>query len=504
MKHIFTITIGLLLIASCAQEETPIQQPDNTVIIEAVLPSDEIPASKVVLSEGASNTIDVNWAASGETFSLMTANSTSTETFTQFGPSSFKGEIPRDWSPDYYAFYPTTISKNAASVNYDIHSQKGTLGNNNPYMFAKSYGGIIYYFQHLTALVKLIINMPQDYDGTPSKITVSSNKLKATGSFDLTTTTPTIHGAGEIITLPAQTAAQSSYTTYVYMNPITASENDLTTFKIEIPDATARYSGTFSTSKSIVAGNVYDATITLEKEARMRLENPTELFVDQIDETSAWLYWNDVESREAKYFVYKKEPSVTHSAEVSADEEKYKFQNLTIYTPENSMIYKFGAQARSGDVNTIDHSEIVYSRPYKILNWEDLQEFNVDYWQDEPDTWTGEYRECIAPEGISVTANNNGSITMTWTCGSAAEVGFNLYARPVSETAWHKEHLKTFVEGQFAYNEKITGTISGLTSGTRYILAVQTKGTTGARNSNIIPFFNASSTGDAYGSVPAR
>ena len=433
----------------------------------------------------------------------MTESSDSPQTFTQFGPSSFKGELPEE-SGKYYAFYPTTISKKATSVDYDFDTQRGTLGNNNPYMFASSWGGTIYYFQHLTALVKLTVNMPDGHVGTPTKILVSSDKIKATGSIDLTTAEPTFHGAGNIITLPAQAAGQSSYTVYMYVNPMVAAENNLTTFTVEIPESDARYSGSFSTSKTIERGKVYEASLTLTQEARMRLENPTELFVDQIDETSAWLYWNDVESREAKYFVYKNEPSVTHSAEVSADVEKYKFQNLTIYTPGNSMIYKFGAQARSGDVNTIDHSEIVYSRPYKVLNWEELQEFNVDYWQDEPDTWTGVYRECIAPEKINVVANNNGSITMEWYCGSAAEVGFNLYARPVSENAWHKEHLKTSIEGQFDYNQRMSGTITGLTPGTYYILGVQTKGQTGARNSNIISFYNTNPTAGSNGSVKAN
>ena len=95
-----------------------------------------------------------------------------------------------------------------------------------------------------------------------------------------------------------------------------------------------------------------------------------------------------------------------------------------------------------------------------------------------------------------MTGNNNGKITIEWKCGSAQELGFNLYARPVSETAWHKKHLKTFVEGA----NKETGTIT-VTSGTSYFLGVQTKGATGARNSNIIMFYNTN-TND--GSVKAN
>lgn len=495
MKKIFVIAAGLAFLASCAEEMTSVQPGEDEVIVEAYLPGDDVPVSKVILTEESNNDgnlmINVDWASSGESFSVMTATSGYSETFTQFGPRSFRGKLPANWQPTYYAFYPVTISKTPTSIDYDISNQKGTLENNNPYMYATSWGGTIYNFNHLTALVKLSVNMPEGHVGTPTKIMVSSNKLQTTGSIDLTTTAPTIHGSGNIITFPAQTAGLSSYTVYMYVNPMVASADNQTTFKVEIPESNARYSGSFSTSKTIERGKVYEASLTLSREENVRLENPTDLFVDQIDETSAYLYWKDNNSNEGSYRAYKKLNDKVNTADHDANTEIHTFN----YLNHNEVLY-LGAQALSSDVNIIGHSETVYSRPYRVLNWEELQEFNADYWQDEPDTWTGVYRECIAPEGLKVTGNNNGKITIEWKCGSAQELGFNLYARPVSETAWHKKHLKTFVEGA----NKETGTIT-VTSGTSYFLGVQTKGATGARNSNIIMFYNTN-TND--GSVKAN
>ena len=519
MKKIFAIAAGFMVLASCAEEMTPVQENDNTVIIEAILPGQNTPLTKVVLTEGTNSNdeliVHVDWAASGESFSVMTASSPSPQTFTQFGPTSFKGELPEE-SGKYYAFYPTTISKKATSVDYDFDTQRGTLGNNNPYMFASSWGGTIYYFQHLTALVKLTVNMPDGHVGTPTKILVSSDKIKATGSIDLTTAEPTFHGAGNIITLPAQAAGQSSYTVYMYVNPMVASEDNLTTFNVEIPESDARYSGSFSTSKTIERGKVYEASLDLA-EVERRLEDPTDLFIDQIDGLpasytgenwiSAYILWKDNNTDERGHQVYKK-----LAGSVVGD----RFVNNNLTTIESGLeidqfdylrtgdIINLGVQALSKNLNEINNSNVAYSRTYRVLSWEELQEYNADYWQDEPDTWTGVYRECIAPEKINVVANNNGSITMEWYCGSAAEVGFNLYARPVSETAWHKEHLKTSIKGQFDYTQRMEATITGLTSGTYYILGVQTMGETGARNSNIISFYNTNPTAGSNGSVKAN
>ena len=41
-----------MVLASCAEEMTPVQENDNTVVIEAILPGQDAPLSKVILTEG--------------------------------------------------------------------------------------------------------------------------------------------------------------------------------------------------------------------------------------------------------------------------------------------------------------------------------------------------------------------------------------------------------------------------------------------------------------------
>ena len=206
-----------------------------------------------------------------------------------------------------------------------------------------------------------------------------------------------------------------------------------------------------------------------------QLDKPGNLFVDQYDETSAILSWEDKATSETGYRVYKctgGDMSSPATADRGADVTEYQFNWLIAGTS-----YSFGVQARGADG---EHSEVVYAPAYKMLTWEELQSFNADYYQGTS-TFTGTYRECGAPQNPTFTQTGNTTGTLAWTCWSSAETGFNIYVRKSSETAWTKSHLKTTADVNAT-----TADVTGLEAGQTYTFGVQTKGSTMARNSNII------------------
>ena len=452
---------------------------------EASLPV-ETPQTKVSLSEGidASGNLKIaaDWETSGESFTVMTAASTSSEKFTQIGGSSFEGDLLTSWAAPYYAFYPATSSVNATSVAYDFSSQKGTLEDNDPYMYASSYGGVLYNFKHLTALVKMKVEMPSGYSGTPASITVSSARLASKGTVDITGTSPVFTSSVNTVVLPSQKAAQTSYTVYVYVNPMTASSSDKNTINVTLSDAQTTYSGSFSTSVNIQAGKAYTATVTLSKTGDStitKLDSPSDLFVEQISETQVRFTWKDNADDESCYRIYKKEPNgegtaddVLNTADIAA--------NSTSYTSGvvAGKAYDFGIQARSSVAEA--NSTIEYYGNYTAMTWLEMQKFNADY---HPVTgeFTGTYRECGAPQNLTWTQDSNTSCTITWTCWSSVETGFHIYVRPVAETAWKESHRVGKAKA-----DATSYTITGLTAGAAYVFAVQTAGETELRNSAIV------------------
>ena len=204
------------------------------------------------------------------------------------------------------------------------------------------------------------------------------------------------------------------------------------------------------------------------------LNAPSDLFVEQNNETSAILSWTDNNTSESGHRVYKctdgnmSSPAI---ADKDADVTEYQFNWL-----EEGKSYTFGVQARG----TSNHSDVVYASAYKMLSWEELQSFNADYYQGT-DIFTGTYRECGAPQNPSWKQTSNTGGTLTWSCWSSAETGFNIYVRPSGETSWKQSHIKTT-----AGVNATTATVTGLTAGQSYTFGVQTKGKTMARNSNII------------------
>lgn len=475
-KKIFTIAAGVFLLTACVKESQNPDAGEIEVIAEAILPGGS--QTKVTLTEGADAygdlLINVDWNESGESFTVMTSSSTASNTFTQVDGPAFKGTLKSGWSAPYYAFYPATSATNATSIPFDLSSQNGTLTSNNPYMYAKSTDGRIYKFNHLTALIKMTLNMPDNYTGTPSSITLTSNSLVSKGTVNITESSPAFSSAGSTISLPAQKAAQGTYTVYVYVNPMAGEK----TFNLTLTDASTEFYGTLTTSVNIKAGEVYTASVEMKGKAVEKLAAPSDLFLEQIDETHVIFSWKDNADKETGYRIYKSEPkkNVLNTADLAADKTEYQTSVVA------GNVYNLGIQAR-GSVEEA-HSDRINFGDYKALSWEELQSYNVDI---HPITGvnigslTDVWRECGAPQNITFTQTSNTSGTVTWTCWSGAETGFHVYVRKASESNWTKDHVKAVEEV-----DATSTTLTGLTAGETYIIGVQTQGTTMARNSNII------------------
>lgn len=481
MKKIFILTSCIALLASCAEEMQQAEAEDIKIVAEAVLPGEA--QTKVTLTEGSDAygdlMINVDWEESGESFSVMITSSSASSTFAQVDGVAFEGILKSGWTAPYYAFYPETSAVKATSIPYDLSSQSGTLTSGNPYMYASSTSGRRYEFQHLTALIKLTVNMPAGYAGTPAQIKVSSDKIVATGNVDITASAPAFAGSGKNIALPAQAAAKDSYTLYVYVNPMTASN----TISVKLTDASSVYEGSISTAVSIEAGKVYTASVDVVKTGDAgveKLADPSGLYLEQTSETGVKFSWVDNAEGEVKYMIYKEEPenSILNTAEIAANSTEYS-SSVTA-----GKVYNFGIKA-IGSVAAANSARVDFGN-YTALSWAELQSYNADIHPvtgENLGTTTGIWRECGAPQNLAFTQTGNTAGTITWSCWSGAETGFNIYVRKASETAWTKSHQRTDLT---AAVNATTATITGLTAGETYVFGVQTAGTTMARNSNII------------------
>ena len=192
--------------------------------------------------------------------------------------------------------------------------------------------------------------------------------------------------------------------------------------------------------------------------------DPTGLAVDQIDDTTVRLTWNDNSGAETGYRVYKKTGDDVATADIAAGSTSYDFKWLT-----GGNVHSFGVQARGAYNN---HSNIRYVENYQVLTWEEL--LNVDMgWQ-----------ECLLPDIKYITQDTGTTATVTWTCDSGAETKFNLYVRKASEEKWTKAHL-CGTHPSTAAGEEASHTFTNLKSGEVYYFGVQAQGSTDKTSSNI-------------------
>lgn len=269
MKKTLFAVAGLMMLASCNNDDVlqndVITDEGRLVTVTTTFPG-ETPDSRVVLTEENPDTdsrkIKVEWEESGETFSVMTATSEASQTFTQTEGNNFEGTLTDGWSQPYYAFYPATDATSAAEVAYDLSTQKGTLEGMTNYMYAvNTTDGKEYNFKHLTAIVKFTLNLPDNY--TPTSLSLVSDRLLAKGTMNLTgeNMTYTNELSAHSITVTNPTVSDGKIVLYLNVLPMAASADSENTLHIRTHDGTKGYSGSIATSKEIKAGKFYTATV---------------------------------------------------------------------------------------------------------------------------------------------------------------------------------------------------------------------------------------------------
>ena len=268
-KNLFVWAAALMTLAACSNNDELLnnENPDGKVTVTATLPSGA-PDSRVALTEDNTNAeapaIKVAWETE-ESFSVIRGTENKTYRKNEEG-STFTGDAHTVAEGTYYAFYPTTEATVANAIPYDLSQQTGTLDEAKTYMHAKNgTDGMNYEFNHLTALVKFTLTLPDEASGvTPSKVVISSDELLAKSTVDLTG--DEVVYSTEANTATSITVTPASLTFYAYVNPMTASGEDKNKFVI-LMDGNDRnyYSGTLETSVSINANYLYAATVSMIK-----------------------------------------------------------------------------------------------------------------------------------------------------------------------------------------------------------------------------------------------
>ena len=269
MKKLSFLMIAALVMAACSNNDELLNNENlnGKVTVTATLPSGA-PDSRVALTEDNSDAtapaIKVAWETE-ESFSVIRGSENKTYSKNVEG-STFTGNAHTVTDGTYYAFYPTTEATATNAIPYDLSQQAGILDEAKTYMYAKNgTDGKNYEFNHLTALVKFTLTLPDDASGvTPSKVVISSDKLLAKSTVNLTGENVVYSTADNTAT--SITVTTTSLTFYAYVNPMTASGEDKNKFVISMDGNDGNYySGTLETSVSINANHLYAATVSMIK-----------------------------------------------------------------------------------------------------------------------------------------------------------------------------------------------------------------------------------------------
>lgn len=268
-KSLFVWAAALMTLVACNNNDELLnnENPGGKVTVTATLPSGA-PDSRVALTEDNSDAtapaIEVAWETE-ESFSVIRGSENKTYSKNEEG-STFTGDAHTVTEGTYYAFYPTTEATATNAIPYDLSQQTGTLDEAKTYMYAKNgTDGKNYEFNHLTALVKFTLTLPDEASGvTPSKVVISSDELLAKSTVNLTGENVVYSTADNTAT--SITVTTTSLTFYAYVNPMTASGEDKNKFVISMDGNDGNfYSGTLETSVSINANYLYAATVSMIK-----------------------------------------------------------------------------------------------------------------------------------------------------------------------------------------------------------------------------------------------
>ena len=307
-KTTYTWALGALLaLAGCSQEELPVstdtqQAENNTTIVTATLPGTE---SRLALTEEEGVKMKVDWAQ-GDQFNVMLPDRSYYDddtdiVFSRVDGNQFSGP-QLEGSSTYYAFYPAldrTVASNAnkyfldSQVFYDFTSQNGDLGNAKLPLYAVSQDGQHFAFQHLSAMLKFNINIP---DGASEGDKVEFALVKSTGAYlsrelDLTAETITFpqkeDSEAEAIPVASEhvTVANGTASFYLYLPPMAQGEGFTLYCKKTSSGGTATWHTADVTLKAPVsAGKYYSLTrtVTWEAESPFLYVLNTNAFLDAI------------------------------------------------------------------------------------------------------------------------------------------------------------------------------------------------------------------------------
>ena len=387
MKKLSFLMIAALFMAACSNNDELLNNENlnGKVIVTAALPSDA-PDSRVALEEDDTNpnapTVKVAWEKE-ESFSVFHGSEMAVFSKNTEG-SVFEGTLPDATSAgDYYAFYPAVDNNGATAVSasalpYDLSEQTGALEAAKTYMYANGgTDGTKYDFNHLTALVKFTLTLPQDATGvTPTKVVISSDKLQPVGTVNLTGTDVVYTKSEDAATVITITPNEddASLTFYAYVTPMLLNESETNTFVINMDgDDGKYYSGELETSVSIEAQKLYTASVTMEAVVKgsLAMKNGSfkNLSADQIsalssdekNEVAGIVFWTTADSNTSGTTpatltydeIMKKDfPNCTHGLIVSlkdvlqstkwqsANSNIASWQNSEAFNPENKNDYK--------------------------------------------------------------------------------------------------------------------------------------------------------------------
>lgn len=255
-----------MLFAACSKDfEGDINQPTligKQVSVVAYTPSENPTTSSRVSLTDNTESIELSWS-NEDAFTVYRDGETQDFSKDTEG-NTFTGVLPdADGSGTYYALYPTVDSHISGEVEtFALTSQTGSLDPQKTLMHGTSADGQTFTFSHLTSILKAT------FTGIPSgekikNITIDSNvKSSIRINFDGTVQ----DGAAETtsISVTPDTAIASTAEVYIYMRPM--DEGTTLSFTVTTTDNQSSehtYTGTLTSSKDIVAGKFYTASVAV-------------------------------------------------------------------------------------------------------------------------------------------------------------------------------------------------------------------------------------------------
>ena len=255
-----------MLFAACSKNfEGDINQPTligKQVSVVAYTPSENPTTSSRVSLTDNTESIELSWS-NEDAFTVYRDGETQDFSKDTEG-NTFTGVLPdADGSGTYYALYPTVDSHISGEVEtFALTSQTGSLDPKKTLMHGTSTDGQTFTFSHLTSILKAT------FTGIPSgekikNITIDSN-IKSSIRINFNGTVQ--DGAAETtsISVTPDTAIASTAEAYIYMRPM--DEGTTLSFTVTTTDNQSSehtYTGTLTSSKDIVAGKFYTASVAV-------------------------------------------------------------------------------------------------------------------------------------------------------------------------------------------------------------------------------------------------